>query len=166
MNPENRRKLEATVVSAAEAALATQRYVSAIDVLVGIGWLAPSHVKRWRTGQLAYLESSVQANLSRISEAIDGFAGLGGRRAACASAGGDVAVTAGRRRNRGHDLTVGRSRISRRAPPDHPAPPRAPAAREVPMARRTSLAVLFAASQPGSPGRHASRPLRARPLDA
>lgn len=70
MNPENRGKLEARVVRAAEAALATQGYVSAIDVLEGIGWLAPAHVKDWRTGQLAYLERAVQANLSRLSEAM------------------------------------------------------------------------------------------------
>jgi hypothetical protein len=81
MNPENRRKLETRVTRAAEAALATQGYVSAIDVLLGIGWLAPAHLKEWRTGRLAYLEGSVQANLSRISEAMRLFrAWASGRR--------------------------------------------------------------------------------------
>lgn len=81
MNPDNRRKLEARVVNAAEAALANKGYVSAIDVLAGIGWLAASHLKRWRTGQLAYLEGSVQANLSRIPEAMRLFrAWASGRR--------------------------------------------------------------------------------------
>jgi hypothetical protein len=68
------------VVSAAEAALASQGYVSAIDILIGIGWLAPSNVKRWRTSQVAYLEGSVQANLSRISEAMRLFRTWASRR--------------------------------------------------------------------------------------
>ena len=39
MNPNNRNALAQRVVKAAEAALAAQGYASAIDVLVGIGWL-------------------------------------------------------------------------------------------------------------------------------
>ena len=70
MNPENRNKLKARVVSAAAAALETQGYVSAIDVLIGIDWLAPSHVKEWRAGTRPCLEAVVQANLSRLSEAM------------------------------------------------------------------------------------------------
>jgi poly(3-hydroxybutyrate) depolymerase len=73
MNPENRRKLEDRVVKAAEASLAAQGYASPIDVLVGIGWLDPSAVKRWRQGQIDCLERVVQANLSRISEAMKLF---------------------------------------------------------------------------------------------
>ena len=38
--------LERRMVRAAEAALAQRQYVSAVDVLVGLGWLAPSHVDR------------------------------------------------------------------------------------------------------------------------
>lgn len=73
MNPENRNKLKARVVSAAAAALATQGYVSAIDVLTGLGWLALVHMKEWRTGRRPYLDAVVQANLSRISEAMGLF---------------------------------------------------------------------------------------------
>jgi hypothetical protein len=43
-------KLEQRVTRAAEAALAEQRYVSPIDVLLRLGWLAPSHVDLWRQG--------------------------------------------------------------------------------------------------------------------
>ena len=73
MNPENCRKLADRVVKAAEAALAAQHYVSPVDVLLGIGWLDPGTVKRWRQGQVDYLERVVQANLSRVSEAMKLF---------------------------------------------------------------------------------------------
>jgi hypothetical protein len=44
-----------------------------VDVLVGIGWLDPGAVKRWRQGQVDYLERVVQTNLSRISMAMKLF---------------------------------------------------------------------------------------------
>jgi hypothetical protein len=73
MHPEKRTKLADRVIKAAEAALAARNYVSAIDVLVGIGWLDPGAVQRWRQGQVDYLERVVQTNLSRISEAMKLF---------------------------------------------------------------------------------------------
>lgn len=73
MNPENRRRLQERVVAAAEAALKARGWVSALDVLLGIGWLATSHVDLWRTGRLSPLERAVQANLSRISVAMSLF---------------------------------------------------------------------------------------------
>ena len=73
MNPENRRKLADRVVKAAEAALAARHYVSPVDVLVGIGWLDPGAVKRWREGQVDYLERVIQTKPSRISEAMKLF---------------------------------------------------------------------------------------------
>jgi hypothetical protein len=73
MNPENRRKLAHRVTTAAEAALAAQKYVAPVDVLVGIGWLDGGTVKRWRQGQVEYLERVVQTNLPRISEAMKLF---------------------------------------------------------------------------------------------
>jgi hypothetical protein len=69
MSRKNRRTLAERVIKAAEASLAAQDYVSAIDVLVGIGWLDPGAVKRWRQGQIDCLEGAVQTNPSRISEA-------------------------------------------------------------------------------------------------
>jgi hypothetical protein len=48
--------------------------VSAIDVLVGIGWLDPEAVERWRRGQVDHLERIVRTNLPRISEAMKLFA--------------------------------------------------------------------------------------------
>src|SRR5580704_13646683 len=67
------RKLHERVRQAAEAALAEKQYVSAIDVLLGIGWLAPGNVDAWRQRRIDYLERVVNANLSRISEAMHVF---------------------------------------------------------------------------------------------
>ena len=73
MHPDNRTRLRIRVVGAAESALAKQGYVSAIDILTGIGWLHDSTLKRWRYGQLPYLEQGIQTNLPRISEAMKLF---------------------------------------------------------------------------------------------
>ena len=73
MTPKNRQALADRVARAAEAALAAQEYVSAIDVLGGIGWLDPSSEKRWRQGQVDCLERVIQTNLPRISEAMKLF---------------------------------------------------------------------------------------------
>ncbi len=51
-----RQGLEQRVTRVAEAVLAEQQFVSAIDVLVGLGWLAPSHVDTWRQGRVEALE--------------------------------------------------------------------------------------------------------------
>jgi hypothetical protein len=68
-----RQDLERRVTRAAEEALAEQRFVSAIDVLLGLGWLAPSHLDRWRQGRVDSLERVVQANLSKITVAMAAF---------------------------------------------------------------------------------------------
>jgi hypothetical protein len=70
MNPANRDRLRSRVETAAEAALTRQGWASAVDVLLGIGWLQPSIEKQWRLGQLRFLEAGLHANLSRISEAM------------------------------------------------------------------------------------------------
>jgi hypothetical protein len=80
MHPKNRKALAARVVKAAEASLAQKKYVSAIDVLVGIGWLDPGSVERWRRGQIDYLERVVHSNLRRISEAMKQFRSWAARR--------------------------------------------------------------------------------------
>jgi hypothetical protein len=73
MNSKHRAAVADRVTRAAEAALAAQGYVSSIDVLVGIGWLDPTHLQRWRQGQIESLEHAVRTNLSRISEAMKLF---------------------------------------------------------------------------------------------
>ncbi len=74
-HPDNRPRIERRVAEAAEAALEGQKHVSAIDVLTGIGWLAPSNVDRWRQGRVDYLERVVQVNLKKISAAMRAFRG-------------------------------------------------------------------------------------------
>lgn len=61
------------VTGAAELGLAANHLVSAIDVLVGIGWLDPGAVERWRRGQIDCLEEALQVNPSRIFEAMGHF---------------------------------------------------------------------------------------------
>jgi hypothetical protein len=63
-------KLEKRVVAAADAALRDHQYVTALDVLQGLGWLAPSSVDQWRQGRVDYLERVVTANLKKISTAM------------------------------------------------------------------------------------------------
>ena len=66
MNPENEKKLETRVIQAAEAALAHHQYVSAIDVLSGMGLLAPAQLDAWRKGRIDFLERAIQGNLEKI----------------------------------------------------------------------------------------------------
>ena len=66
MHP-NQSKLESRVHRAAEAALSRQPYVSAIDVLCGMGLLTSAQVDSWRKGRVDFLERVIQGNLSKIS---------------------------------------------------------------------------------------------------
>jgi hypothetical protein len=70
MSRRNRDKLSDGVISAAEASLAAQHYVSCLDVLLGIGWLDYGAMERWRRGQIDCLEGAVQTKPPRISEAL------------------------------------------------------------------------------------------------
>jgi hypothetical protein len=67
--PKGRERLERRVIEAAEAAMAARKYVTAIDVLVGLGWLRPPHVEQWRQGRIDYLERVTQADLRKVSRA-------------------------------------------------------------------------------------------------
>jgi hypothetical protein len=71
----NRGDIDRRVVRAAEAALAERKFVTAIDVLVGVGWLEPHRVDEWRQGRVDYLERVTVANLGRISTAMRSFRG-------------------------------------------------------------------------------------------
>lgn len=67
------RDVRTRVRETAQRTLAAQNYVSAVDVLLGLGWLAPSHLDEWRQGRVPYLERVVQANLSKVSTAMAEF---------------------------------------------------------------------------------------------
>jgi hypothetical protein len=68
-----RSKLEERTVKAAEAALADHQFVTAIDVLIGMGWLTTPQVDRWRQSRVDYLERLVTASLPKISTAMAAF---------------------------------------------------------------------------------------------
>jgi hypothetical protein len=65
--------IEHRVVRAAEAALSERKFVTAIDVLVGLGWLEPRRVDEWRQGRVDYLERVTIASLGKISTAMRCF---------------------------------------------------------------------------------------------
>lgn len=65
--------IEQRVVRTCESVLARQQYVTAVDVLLGLGWLAPTHVDEWRQGRVSCLERSVQASLGKVSTAMGVF---------------------------------------------------------------------------------------------
>jgi hypothetical protein len=64
------KSLSGRVTRAAEAAFAEKQYVSAIDVLVGVGWLAPSHIDGWRQGRIESLESIAPVDPNKIEAAL------------------------------------------------------------------------------------------------
>jgi hypothetical protein len=70
MGKRNPRPLDERVTEAAEVALAHQKYVTAVDVLLGVGWLPPSLLKQWERGQAACLEETMQVNPLTLSEAL------------------------------------------------------------------------------------------------
>jgi len=96
----NRKSLEARVLAAAEAALKARHVVSALDILVGIGWLEQSSLEAWRRGQVPYLERSISANLHKISDAMHFFRSWAIRRGLKPSETVYVARTRDRRRLR------------------------------------------------------------------
>lgn len=73
MHPDNREALERRVVQAAEVALADHQYVSAVDVLIGMGLLAPAHFADWRKGHVDFLERVIQGHLSKITVSMAAF---------------------------------------------------------------------------------------------
>ncbi len=68
-----RQDIQARVRRVAEQALAEHQYVRPIDVLLGLGWLAPSHLDRWKQGRVSYLEEVIQGNLGKVSTAMTEF---------------------------------------------------------------------------------------------
>jgi hypothetical protein len=71
MSSSSPNKLRSRVVNAAESALARQGYASAVDVLIGIGWLDPTTLQRWRQGHLSSLADGIQTNPARVTEALE-----------------------------------------------------------------------------------------------
>jgi hypothetical protein len=96
----NDKRLEERVRTVAEAALAERGFVTAIDVFLGLGWLAPSSEQAWRQGRTPYLERVVTANLSKIGAAMRCFRVWARRRGLKPSETAYVARSRGRARLR------------------------------------------------------------------
>jgi len=79
MTTDQQSNLERRVVAAAEAALERQRFVSAIDVLAGLGWLPFAHLDRWRQGRVDCLEDTMSVNPGKLAAAMR-YLGLWARR--------------------------------------------------------------------------------------
>jgi hypothetical protein len=90
-------RLQGRVVRVAEAALAENHMVSPIDVLIGLGWLAPSALDRWRQARIPHLEAATQVNLHKLSTAMKYFRRWAEDRGLCPSETGYVARTRDRR---------------------------------------------------------------------
>ena len=73
MTAGDRRSIDQRVARAGEAALAERKFVTPIDVLVGVGWLEPRRVDEWRQGRVEYLERVTVASLGKISTAMTSF---------------------------------------------------------------------------------------------
>jgi hypothetical protein len=93
-------RLEERVTRVAEATLAEQSYVSAIDVLLRLGWLATPHLDLWRQGRVECLERVVQAGLGKQSTAMRTLHTWAARRGLTPSETAYVARTRDRRRLR------------------------------------------------------------------
>jgi hypothetical protein len=83
-------------VRAAEQALEQRKFVTSIDVLVGLGWVEPRRVDEWRQGRVDYLERVVVASLGKISTAMRVFRGWAADRGLKPSETGYVARSRGR----------------------------------------------------------------------
>ena len=69
----DRASIERKVARAAETALAERKFVTAIDVLVDVGWVEPRRVDEWRQGRVDYLERATIASLGKLSTAMRCF---------------------------------------------------------------------------------------------
>jgi hypothetical protein len=70
MNRDMADKVEGRVAEAAVTALSERSFVTAVDVFVRIGWLAPVRVDEWRQGRIEYLECGMQVNPAKITTAM------------------------------------------------------------------------------------------------
>ena len=63
--------IETRVARIAEATLAEQQFVTPIDVLIGLGWLAQPNVDRWQKGRITPLDRCIVVDHSKTAAALD-----------------------------------------------------------------------------------------------
>jgi len=125
--------LKTRVERIADEALADQRYVTSIDVLVGLGWLAQPNVDRWQRGRITSLDLCVGVDDTKTATALDALRGWAQGRGLQPwdTDYGDLQFTAA------NDPAVERTFRTRWAAADQPAP-------ELPRQRPKELAVIAA----------------------
>jgi hypothetical protein len=74
VSPTRSSRLELRVAAAAEEALARQRFVTAIDVLHGIGWLPTSLSDSWRQGRVSHLSEVLPVAPGKLAAALEHLA--------------------------------------------------------------------------------------------
>lgn len=94
------RNLVARVVTAAATALRVQGHVDPLDVMLGIGWLHPNHVRDWQSRRLPCLEAALQVAPDKLAAALRAFRAWTEKTGLQASAADHFARTAARERLR------------------------------------------------------------------
>ncbi len=89
--------LERRVASAAEAAVTRQKFVAAVDVLTGLGWLAGPQVDAWRQGRAADLVTLLPVPADRLAQALEYLQGWAERQGLVPSEATYVAAARDRR---------------------------------------------------------------------
>ncbi|GAA3208812.1 DUF2293 domain-containing protein [Actinocorallia longicatena] len=90
-------RLRGRVEGAAEAAVARQKYVAPLDVLVAIGWVTARVVEDWRQGRLKTLAERVGAPPERRAEMLEILRAWAGAQGLAAETSEYVAATRDRR---------------------------------------------------------------------
>ncbi|MGZ8632926.1 MAG: DUF2293 domain-containing protein [Solirubrobacteraceae bacterium] len=70
MTTTSSNRLEERVARAAQAALDAHGFVTAIDVLLSLGWVEPRRVDEWRQGRIECLEEALQVGPDKIPVAL------------------------------------------------------------------------------------------------
>jgi hypothetical protein len=73
MTSKSQKSIETRTIQAAETALYQRQYVSAMDVLMGMGVLQLSRVEDWKKGKLPYLERAISGSLGKITRIMKTF---------------------------------------------------------------------------------------------
>jgi hypothetical protein len=92
--------LQDRVVAAADEALRRRKFVSAVDVCVGIGWLSGNLVTRWQQGRVDSLEEVLQVRADRLAQALEYLATWAKEQGLTATATEHIAATRDRRQLR------------------------------------------------------------------
>ncbi|WP_137145855.1 DUF2293 domain-containing protein [Mycolicibacterium sp. CR10] len=64
-------RLESRIARVAEATLAEQQFITPIDILIGLGWLAQPNVDRWLWGRVTSLDRCVAVDNTKAAAALD-----------------------------------------------------------------------------------------------